>query len=195
MKHNQKGSAGIIALGVIGLIGAVLVMAVVWAIGLKNEFVRLESDITASHQGRQANLSQYTLRIMEMVKVPKMQRDDLKATIEAQIKSRYGQDGSKAVFQVLKENNVAVTPELYTNIQKEISGGRKDYEQNEKRLIEAKRIACNRIQTSPGDIVLRAFGYPTLHFGCRGDKDDYPVILSESSKDTFETGVDKGVSF
>lgn len=195
MKHNQKGSAGIIALGVIGLIVAVLVMGVVWAIGLKNEFVRLESDITASHQGRQANLSQYTLRIMEMAKVPKMQRDDLKATIEAQIKSRYGQDGSKAVFQVLKENNVAVTPELYTNIQKEISGGRKDYEQNEKRLIEAKRIACNRIQTSPGDIVLRAFGYPTLHFGCRGDKDDYPVILSESSKDTFETGVDKGVSF
>lgn len=195
MKHNQKGSAGIIALGVIGLIVAVLVMGVVWAIGLKNEFVRLESDITASHQGRQANLSQYTLRIMEMAKVPKMQRDDLKATIEAQIKSRYGQDGSKAVFQVLKENNVAVTPELYTNIQKEISGGRKDYEQNEKRLIEAKRIACNRIQTSPGDIVLRAFGYPTLHFGCRSDKDDYPVILSESSKDTFETGVDKGVSF
>jgi hypothetical protein len=195
MYRNQKGSAGIIALGLVGAIVLAVVLGVVWAIGLKNEFVRLESDIIASNQGRQANLSQYTLRIMEMVKVPKMQREDLTATIEAQIKARYGQDGSKAVFQVLKENNIAVTPELYTNIQKEISGGRKDYEQNEKRLTESKRIACNRIQTSPGDVVLRAFGYPTLHFGCKGDKDDYPVIMSESSKDTFSTGVDKGVSF
>lgn len=195
MKHSQKGSAGIIALVVIGLIAAVLIMAVLWAIGLKNEFVRLESDITASHQARQANLSQYTLRIMEMVKVPKMQREDLKATVEAQIKARNGEDGSRAVVQVLRENNIAVTPELYTNIHKEISGGRKDYEQHEKRLIDAKRIACNRLKMSPGDIVLRAFEYPTLHFGCRGDKDDYPVILSESSKDTFETGVDKGANF
>jgi len=195
MYRNQKGSAGLIALGVLGAIVLAVLLGVFWAIGLKNDFVRLESDIIASNQGRQTNLSQYTLRIMEMAKVPKMQRDDLTATIEAQIKARYGQDGSKAVFQVLKENNIAVTPELYTNIQKEISGGRKDYEQNEKRLIESKRIACNRIQTSPGDIVLRAFGYPTLHFGCKGDKDDYPVIMSESSKDTFSTGVDKGVSF
>jgi len=195
MKQNQKGSAAIIALALVGSIILAAVLGVIWAIGLKNEFVRLESDIIFSDRGRKTNLTQYTLRIMEMSKVSKMQNEHLKSNIEAQIKARYGQDGSKGVFQVLNENNIAVSPELYSSLDKEIKGGRKDYEQKENRLDESKRIACNRLKTSPGDIVLRAFGYPTIHFGCNGGEDDYKNIMSESSTETFKTGIDKGVSF
>lgn len=195
MKYNQKGSAGIIALGILGVISAFAIMTIVWAISLKNEFGRLESDIVSSDRARKINLSQYTLRIIEMAKVPKMQREDLKETIEAQLRARYGDKGSVGVVQILKENNIAVNSELYNNLEKEINGGRKDYEQKEIRLEESKKIACNRLKSSPGGDVLRMFGYPTIHFGCMNDRDDYALILSESSKDTFETGVDKGVNF
>ncbi len=50
-----------------------------------------------------------------------------------------------------------------------------------------------RARQVPDKWILGVMGMPTLNIGCAGGPDDYPVILSESVKNTFETGVDGGL--
>ena len=45
-----------------------------------------------------------------------MAKDDMKEVIETALTARYGQDGSKATWQWIKEQNPSVDPSLYKKL-------------------------------------------------------------------------------
>lgn len=197
MKKSQNGSATTVILASISAIIVLIpILVFFWSMSVKNSFVGLQEEIVAADKQRKTRLSQYTLTIIEMAKVPKNQVEMIKATVEEQIRLREGEGGNKSMFRIFKEHNITVNSVLLENIQKKVNGGREDYTNDENHLTEVIRTACTTQQRSPDDIALRFWGYPTLHYGCNGDPiNNYPTIMSESSKDTFGSGVDKGVNF
>jgi len=191
---KQRGSAAILALAVIGMVIILGASIVMYAFSVRNGFVRIENQIATTYEDAKAMNSQYTLKIREMAQIPKMATNQLSELVEKTLSSRYGEDGSKALFQFIQEQNPSISPELYTNIQKTIAGGRSDFEAKMKMLNDSKRVAYNQLDTQPSGFILEFMGMPRKNIGYNGAKDDYPVIMSEDAQETFRTGVDKGVN-
>lgn len=194
--NKQRGSTVAWVLG--GLFLFVFVASLI-TVGLviskRNSFVRIENNIVTAYDESKNVHSNYVLRIQEMAQVPKMATKQLSEIIKASNEGRYGADGSKAVFQFLKEQNPNIDQSLFTNIQKEMVGGRLDFQSKITRVIDNKKVAYNMLDDTVGGFILKdILGMPRKNIGYDGGKDDYPVIMSETSVETFKTGVDKGVN-
>lgn len=193
--NSQRGSAGLIFVGFLSLIFVSVLIFVGVAISKRNSFVRVENNIEAAYENSKNVHSNYVLRIQEMAQVPKMATKQLSEIIQASNEGRYGPDGSKAVFQFLKEQNPNIDQSLYTNIQKEVTGGRRDFEAKMTLVIDNKKVARNMLDDTIGGFILKdIFDMPRKNIGYEGGKDDYPVVMAESSAETFKTGIDKGVN-
>ncbi|MBX9837874.1 MAG: hypothetical protein K2X69_06110 [Silvanigrellaceae bacterium] len=191
---TQKGSALLVLIAFFGFMMVAGISFIMYAVSVRNDFVRLENAIHANYEDSKNVHSNYVLKIKEMAQVPKMATEQLTKIVREAIQGRYGDDGSKAVFQFIQEQNPTVDPQLYTNIQKEIAGGRTDFENKMRVVIDSKRVSHNMLDDTVGGFVLEFMGMPRKNIGYNGGKDDYPVIMAAQSAETFKTGIDNGVN-
>lgn len=188
MKH-QQGSGLVVSM----VLGALVALLLAVFVSKYNGYVNIEEGIIASDRSRQTVLNNLSQKVKEVIGIRQLSVDDIKQTVTEQIKARSGDGGYKAYVLMLKEHNVAPDPAIYQKIINIIDVGRSGFENAEKMLIDRKQIACTRARQVPDKWILGVMGMPTLNIGCAGGVDDYPVILSESVKNTFETGVDGGL--
>ncbi len=127
-----------------------------------------------------------------MVQIPALATRQMSELVDKALNARYGEDGSKALMQFIKEQNPNIPPELYTNIQKTMTGGSADFQNMTTTLIDTKRVAIDKLDSMPAGFFLKLMGMPRKNIGYNNSKDDYPVIMSEQSVETFKTGIDKG---
>lgn len=145
----------------------------------------MEKTIVAQYDNNRNILSNYTTRIMEMAQVNDMYRDDLMGVIEQTFSGRYGEDGSKAVFQFIQENNMNLDSSMYRAIQSSMESGRLEFQNNQTRLIDLRR----NYETAMGYVVKGFFitlaGYPKI------DLTKYDIIVESTTQERFDTKIDK----
>lgn len=190
---QKKGSA----VAIIGItVGIIVVLCLLVAgIGVMSYFSaankgnQAENRIDEIRQNSASNLSNLTMRIQEMAQVPDMAVGHLKELIQAQMSGRYGADGSKAVVQFLKEQNVSVDQRMYLNIQSEISGGRKEFEITQNRLMGQCRNYKDELGNAWSGFWLRLAGYP------KGDLKELCRAVTDAKTDSaFSTGQQTKIS-
>lgn len=187
---NQKGSAKLV-LGVIAfffsaflLMGGALVMMYIDAANYGNA---TEVTLEQSWSDLQNVHGQYTLKVQEVAAVPETYKNDLKEVMVGVMQSRMGQDGSKALFQFFKEHNINIDSAMYIKIQQIIEAGRNQIEVHTRRVLDVKGTYQERLGRIPDKFFLAFAGYPKV------DLAKYKPIVSNHTKETFETGVDKAV--
>lgn len=188
MKQNQRGSALLITLAAVA---AIVICFLVWAVGIRNDFVKLENGIVASNENRQATLSNISQKVKESIGIRQLSVDDIKATVNEQIHGR--NDGKDPMVIMLQENNVAPDPALYAKIMNIIDSGRSEFLNAEKMMVDRKRVACDTTRKFPHNVILDYFGLPKLHTGCDGDTDDFKVLKNDKAGESFRTGTDGGL--
>jgi len=190
MKY-QKGVAGWVFLGVVAAVAFAVIASYV---SNKNYGNRAEVGIEATWEDNENILAQYSLKVNEVVQVPAMMKNDFKEVYEAAMSGRYGDGGSKAVFQFLQEQNPQLDGTLYVKIQQIMEAGRNEFKVAQTRLVDEKRVYVTNLGYVWKGFWLETAGYPTLNIGYpRGATDDFEIITSEYAIDAFETGVDKGI--
>lgn len=189
MKY-QKGVAGWVFLGVLAAVAFVLIASYVTNANYGN---RAEQTIRATWEDNENVLAQYSLKVMEVAQVPSMYKADVIEIYSAALEGRYGEEGSQAMFQFLKEQNPNIDASLYTNIQQIMEAGRNEFKVAQTRLVDAKRVYVTNLGYVWKGFWLETAGYPTLNVGFQGGTDDYRIITSDYAIDAFETGVDKGI--
>lgn len=187
-QESKKGmGAGVIVaiifggiLGLCILVGGIAAMAY---IGAANKGNQMENSIDQLRQSSASVLSNLTQTIQEQAQVPEMATDHLKQVIETQMSGRYGADGSKAVFQFLKEQNLQVDQRMYLNIQAAMSGGRKEFEISQNRLLSQCSSYKNEVGNVWSGFWLRLAGYPKANLAvvCR-------AVTDTKTDAAFETG-------
>lgn len=190
MKQNQRGAIGIAGAVTIGVI-ALLIVSIIWAVGVRNSYTKLENGISASNENRQTTLSNISQKVKETIGIRGMSMEDIKATVNEQIKARSGD--KSPIMNMVREQNIAPSPELYTKIMNIIDSGRTEFLQAEKMLVDRKRNACDVTRNWPHGPILSFFGLPKLHTGCDGDTDDFKVLMNDKSSESFKTGTDGGL--
>lgn len=181
-RKSQTGSAGVIALIVLGVIAAVIATVIMMFVSAGNTANRLEKALDATWTNNQNILSNYTQKLLEAVQVPEMMRDDLVKVAREALEGRYGADGSKAVLQMITEQNPVVSEQLYVKIQTLIEAGRNEFQTAQTRLIDQKRVYETALDQIPQGFLMRTMGYP------KKDLSVYKPVITDGVARTFETG-------
>jgi hypothetical protein len=189
MQSKQRGNVAVIMLGAV--LGILLTIGGTFAymyFHYANFAVTSEENIKKTWSDSQNVLAQYSLKIGEMAQVPAMYKKDLQDVYTAALSGRYGKDGSKAVFQFLKEQNPNLDPKLYRSVQEAMEAGRNKFEASQRLVLEHTTPYAIATKQPWSKFWLGIAGYPSINL------DDYKVIQSEHSQETFKTGVDKGIT-
>jgi uncharacterized protein (UPF0333 family) len=168
-----------------------VVLAALVAIGLTlfgsyvsavNYGATAEAGIKAAYTNNQNILAQYSQKVQEVAQVPAMYTEDFTKVTRAAIEGRYGADGSKAVFQWLKEQNPQLDSKVYIKVQQVVESGRDQFQTAQTRLIDEKRVYETALNTFWRGLWLRIAGYPKINM------DDYKVITTAQTDATFAAG-------
>lgn len=166
-----------------GILSAILLFVAVSAfsiISVRNGFVRSENGITAQYTQNQNSYDAYFKTIKEMAQVPDMYRDDFRSIINQDMSGRYGKNGSKAVFQWLKEHDISLPEGLYNKLQTAIEGGRIKFANDQTILVDKVRLYKNSLQVFPENILAGFLGYPKIKFS------DYDIVTSTETEKVFK---------
>jgi len=174
----------------LGLLGITLIMGVVGVgsvIGINNNMVQQEAGLTAQYKQNQNNYDNMVKKVIEVAQVPAMAANDLEKLTKAAIQGRYGAEGSKAVFQFIKEQNPTVSAELYSKIQAVIEAGRNSFEADQKMLLDKKRIYETSLNTFPSGVVAKFLGFPKINLN------EIDIVTSDRTEKAFGTKKDEAI--
>lgn len=174
---------GLGALVLVLVFGVVCVGSFISAYSFNND---MKSSLDAKLSDNKQVLANYGKKIQEMVQVPGMYKDDLKEVVTSALQGRYGADGSKAVFQWIKEHDVNLDSELYRKIQQTIEGGRNKFENAQTEMIDLKRV----YQRAEGSLWL---GFWIGVAGNGPNLKDYVIVTSGRAEEAYETGVEEAI--
>lgn len=177
-----------VLLSILGVVAFLILVVVGSYVTNYNYGNRAEKEIVAQHKDLENVLSQYSLKVSEVAQVPTMQREDVKEVFTAAMQGRYGENGSKAMFQWLQEQNPTLDSKVYTQIQQVMEAGRNQFQNAQTKFIDTKRGYETNLGYLWKGFWLRVAGYPKI------DLDDYQIVTSEHSNEAFKTGVDKGIN-
>jgi len=179
------------ALLVFGVLALVAVLTVgglamgYW--GWSNDCRQAEADITGQYTDMQNVYDNGWKKVVEISQVPAMQMDNYKVLYTDVMKGRYGADGSKAMFQFLKEQNPTLDPALYTKLQQTVEIFHNDFSASQTKLT-AEKVDYKKLIEVGGGRVYNVFGgYPRIHVGIPvGSQDDYQIVTSGKTQTDFK---------
>jgi hypothetical protein len=167
------------------VLGAFVGTGAVSYISAYNTANRMERSIVATDENNRNILAQYGNRVAEAAQVPAMQRDDLTAVVTAALEGRYGDDGSRAVFQFIQEQNPQIDSTVYVQLQRMIEAGRIEFAAAQTKLVDQKRIYETSLGSFWQGTWMSVAGYPRI------DLDEYQIVSTARADEAFETGIEE----
>jgi hypothetical protein len=173
------------------LVGTIAVAAVIGVIGLTavgsyvsaaNYGNAMEQRLEAKYQDNENVLSSGYQKLEGVAQVPAMARDDAIAIFTAAVQGRYGQNGSQAVVQMIRESNPIQDPQLYRKIQQVVESTQNEFQKSQTEMLDIKRSYQTELGTVWKGMWLKFAGYPKV------DLNKYRIISTERAQDAFKTG-------
>ena len=186
--RKQNGN---VLVGVIIAIAIVLCLAVPAIFGYVSAYNlgnRTENQLTAMLENNENIYANGTQKVIEIAQVPSMYAEQVGKVTREAIQGRYGQDGSKAVFQFLQEQNPQLDPAIFAKIQVVIEEFRNKFELAQRDMIDVKRMYNTQLGSLWTGFWLGVAGYPKV------DMKKFEIVTTERARQTFDTKRDQGIN-
>lgn len=186
---NQRKQHGKIAVGItIGIAAAAVIVVCIFSyISAANWGNATEASLDAKLENNENIYANGTQKVVEIAQVPQMYVDSVSRVTREAIGGRYGADGSKAVFQLLVEQNPQLSPEMFTKIQQVIESFRNEFQNNQTALVDLKRTYRTQLGNVWSGFWLARAGYP------KQDLKKWDIVTTDKARQTFETKRDTGI--
>jgi hypothetical protein len=168
---------------VVALVGLFVVVPSCMSIVIYNGLVSVENQIEAAHKDTQnvhANIFQNMKT--QNVAVDKYGDMVIKA-IDAAIGGRYGEGGSQAAFQWIKENNPTIDPVVFGKLQNVIEAGYSEFKASQTKKLDVIRVYKDKLRTFPSNMVAGMLGFPRIPIA-EWEK----IVTSKQTKEDFASG-------
>lgn len=189
MRQNHRSQSGKVSTGLV-VLGAVLLLGLAYGgcvMSFRSDCVRAENGILAQLESNKASHDTMWKTIRETAQVPDMMRDDFIKTYDAAMRGRYGENGSGAVMQWIKEQNPNLAPEVYTKVQTVIESGRARFLKDQQQLVDKVREYNNLLDGNRAILANVFLGFPRK---IDPNDDKFKPVTSGRTDDAFRTGKD-----
>lgn len=163
-------------------------LTLVSIVGIYNYGNQQEQLIVARYKASETQLTQFTEKVMEEAQIPDMYADKLQAVAKTAIQARYGEDGSKAMLQMIHEQNPTLDASVYIRIQNDIAAGRDDFTRTQNDLNDATRQYKTALGSFWTGTWLRIQGYPRI------DLAKYDIVTSVRTDRIFDSKHDEVIN-
>jgi uncharacterized protein (UPF0333 family) len=177
-------ASSIIAIVIAGVLGFALIGSYVSYANYGN---RTERQLVAKNDDNQNIYANGSQKIFEIAQVPAMYKNDVKEVFTAAINGRYGEKGSQAMFQMLKEQNPQLDPSMYIKIQQVMEQFRNEFQQGQKEMLDMRRSYETALGNVWGGTWLSIAGYPKVNMK------DFAIVTTDKAAETFKTKRDTGI--
>lgn len=167
---------------------ALVIVIVIAGVTTMNGFVRSENNVVKFNSDSENVLSNYTMKLQEVAQVPDMYIGALKGIVQETFQGRYGQNGSQAVMQWIKEQNLQVDSTMFKEIQIVVKAGRDEFRISQTKKLDVCAAYKNDIQTFPGNVVAGIFGYPRIDL-----EKSCQVISDARTQEAFRSGTQSAI--
>lgn len=173
----------------VAIVGVLAITAFGSYVSAKNYGNRMERQIEGVWENNENVLSSGYQQLKGVAGVTKMATEDQVTIFKAAIEGRYGADGSRAVFQMINEQNPRQDPELYRKVQQVVESTQKEFQANQTKLVDVKRSYQTALGSFWQGMWLGFAGYPQL------DLSKYKIISSEGAAGAFKSGRQQAPDF
>lgn len=167
--------------------GVILIASVGSYISAANYGNATEARLRGKWEDNENIYGQGAQKVVEVAQVPAMYRDDVTAVTKAAIEGRYGENGSQAVFQMLREQNPQLDAKMYSKIQQVIESFRDEFKNSQTALIDIRRSYETNLGSVWTGFWLGVAGYPKV------DLSKYNIVTTDKAAETFRTKRDTGI--
>ena len=164
-----------------GGIAFLAILLIIGAFGFRTDCLQAQNGIVAQYDQNRNNYDNMWKKFRETAQVKSEYVADLKKVWDGAMSGRYGAEGSKAVFQFIKEHNPNVDSALYSKMMSMIEAGRNSFEADQKQLIAKKNALNDVLSTTRAWVYNRFFGFPTI------DMSMYDIVTSGQTEEAFRT--------
>ena len=174
---DQRGGVSTALVAVLVVVGLLLAIGGIGFSSYVSAFNygnKTEQQLIAVREDNKNILAQYGQKVLEAAQVPQQYQADLTKVTTAAIQGRYGQDGSKATFQFLKEQNPQLDP------QQIIEAGRDNFEAGQRKQIDVRRQYQTQLGSFWGGMWLRMAGYPKVNLA------DFDIVSTDRADTAFK---------
>lgn len=155
-------------------------------LNFQNECNKFENGIEAQYNDNRNVYDNGWKTVVEKAQVPQMYTKQLKELYHEAITGRYGPEGSKALFQFIKEQNPTLDPSIFVQIQQSIEVFRNRFAQSQTELVSRKQEYKNSLTTTIHGRFYNMFAsYPKI------DLVKYDIVTSGRTEQAFETKKDE----
>jgi hypothetical protein len=192
---------------IVTLVGVgVLVLGLIFGIvGWYNTGVSLNESTIAQYRNNQNKYDAFWKSVQEVAQVPGKYKDDFKELLVAETGAKFGEGGSKAMFQWFKDREIKFDASLYAKVQTVIESGRADFKRGQQDLLDKQRRASTHYKKAWGKFASTfADPFDEIHGELRPPKDldgdgrytifDYDIVTSAKTKRAFQTGEDDALN-
>lgn len=184
-KSMQQGKAAVWIVVAVALVAFFAALVGSYA-SAKTYGASVEASLKATKDDSRNVFAQAGQKIREVAQVPAMYAEDVERVARAAIEARYGDEGSKAAFQWLTEQNPQLDASVYTTVQQVISSSRRDFENAQRRQIDVRRQYEAALGSFWRGFWLAQAGYPKINL------DDYQIVSTAHANTVFEAGQEEG---
>lgn len=182
----------IVGLAVLAVVGLSLIIGVLFVLGyfgFTNDANHYETDIAATYQNNKNIYDNGWKQVKETAQVPDMYIADMQKVWQSALTGRYGEKGSQAVMQFIKESNPNVDSKLYAKVQQTIESFRNDFASNQTKLISQKQAYGVFLYSNTSSRFYSTIAqYPKKKMGVPdGSPDDYAILTSGKTEDDFKS--------
>lgn len=179
---------------VLAVLGVVVLVLVLGAVGVfsgyldfSNDANKFEADIPAQYTQMQNVYDNGWKQVMEQNQIADKYADQIKDIFQGVMTGRYGDGGSKALFQLLKEDNPKVDTALLTKVQNSIEVFHAQFQASQTKIIALKQSYQTYLfATTSGRFYNMFVNYPHIKCGVpAGAQDDYQIVTSGKTQTDF----------
>lgn len=190
---KQRGSAGIAALIILGIIALAGIWFAMTYMSYNDRGNQFENTVGTKYRAAQTVFSKYTLKMQDSIGLLKFDRNSLKDVMKTAITAQFGDEGSKAMMQWFQGQNIPINNDLVNKIQVIIDGGRDEYALVQKEL----NFACQAYKLELG---MTWEGWWYKFVGRPSKSDDFNLemcnlVLDADTNEAYETKEAKPISF
>jgi len=167
-------------LGIGGAAFVVLALLIVFimSISYQNSYESIDQDIQAQYKKIESNYEKMSRVILQQAGILNKYSTDFKDIYKGMMQGRYGKDGSKAMWQWIKEQNPQIDASLYAKLMTTVEAQRTGFDRQQGKVAMMVAESNKMLKTAPSKWFVD------------GSIKMAKIVSSSSTKVTMETGID-----